>query len=107
MEHELRNAVIYFAGEQEQSNDQSLPRSELEGKIENVYPSMAEWVSRIVPVPLPKESNPEVLEQLRNEIQLLCETMSNVVKTIAPSGQDKLLTRYIVDKDFPMFDGEE
>ncbi|KAG5888903.1 hypothetical protein JTB14_006046 [Gonioctena quinquepunctata] len=55
MEHELRNAEIDFAEEEVQSDDQSLPRSELEGKIENVHPSVAEWVSRTVPDPLPKE----------------------------------------------------
>ncbi|KAG5871422.1 hypothetical protein JTB14_025431 [Gonioctena quinquepunctata] len=43
MEHELKNAEIYFAEEEEQSDDQSLPRSELEGKIENIHPSVAEW----------------------------------------------------------------
>ncbi|KAG5880405.1 hypothetical protein JTB14_003076 [Gonioctena quinquepunctata] len=55
MEHELRNAEIDFAEEEKQSDDQSLPRSELEGKIENVHPSVAECVSRTVPNPLPKE----------------------------------------------------
>ncbi|KAG5881778.1 hypothetical protein JTB14_033138 [Gonioctena quinquepunctata] len=66
MEHELRNAEIDFAEEEEQSDDQSLPRSELEGKIENVHPSVAEWVSRTVPNPLPKENNMKNLENLRN-----------------------------------------
>ncbi|KAG5869922.1 hypothetical protein JTB14_035637 [Gonioctena quinquepunctata] len=69
MEHELRNADIDFAEEEEQSDDQSLPRSELEGKIENVHPSVAEWVSRTVPNPIPKESEDMVHD-------LVCEIPS-------------------------------
>ncbi|KAG5873389.1 hypothetical protein JTB14_022961 [Gonioctena quinquepunctata] len=70
MEHELRNAEIDFAEEEEQSDDQSLPRSELEGKIENVHPSVAEWVSRTVPDPLPEENQLMLALQFREYIPL-------------------------------------
>ncbi|KAG5887968.1 hypothetical protein JTB14_035043 [Gonioctena quinquepunctata] len=43
--------------------------------------------------------------QASNEIKLLCQTISETMKSVDPVTQEKILARQTLDKDFPIFDG--
>ncbi|KAG5871018.1 hypothetical protein JTB14_021087 [Gonioctena quinquepunctata] len=43
--------------------------------------------------------------QASNEMELLCHTISETMKSVNPVIQEKILARQILDKDFPIFDG--
>lgn len=114
MEHDLQNAELDEQEEMRSCSEKSrtsidIPENKGSFAEEDRVQTVTDWIQRIPEVEVEDVECKRDKEHPNNDIKMLCETLSNVLKSVpSPSihnKSSKLLARHTVDKDFPRFDG--
>ncbi|KAG5863920.1 hypothetical protein JTB14_006981 [Gonioctena quinquepunctata] len=99
LEHELKEAELAAAAdaENDDTNRSVFPKV---SKIDK-HSLVADWIENVNVFKPVTDNHPQIVPsvgQPRDDINFLCQTISDVVNKVASSGNNKLLARYIVDK---------
>ncbi|KAG5873480.1 hypothetical protein JTB14_032532 [Gonioctena quinquepunctata] len=107
---ELESMKEDFEEEQREIENRMNILQSVSSKVSKIdkYSLVADWIGNVNVFKPITDNQLQIIPtvgQPRDDINFLCQTISDVVDRVAPSGNNELLSRHIVARDFPTFDG--